>query len=253
MAWDPAQYLQFADQRTRPGLELLARLPDNAPTRIVDLGSGTGHLTALLAQRWPEATVTGVDASTEMLAQAAADHPDLTWLQADISTWSAEEPVDLIFSNAALHWIDDHRTLFTRLRALLAPGGVLAVQMPDNWAQPTHRIPAEILDDGSWGEKASRSLLRDRLADVGDYRRWLEPGSIDLWRTTYYQALEGPDPVWNWVNGSVLRPVLAALDEADRDRFTNEAQLRYRQAYPVDAQGVTVLPFSRLFLVAQIT
>ena len=234
-------------------MELLARLPDNDPQRIVDLGSGTGHLTALLAERWPAASVVGIDSSSEMLAQAEADHPALAWHQADISTWSAEDPVDLIFSNAALHWLDDHQALFTRLRAQLAPGGVLAVQMPDNWAAPTHQVPAEILDDGTWSDEVCQSLLRDRLAEVDAYRRWLEPGSIDLWRTTYYQAIEGPDPVWNWVLGSVLRPVLASLDGADLDRFVDEAQAQYRRAYPANAQGVTILPFSRLFIVANIT
>ncbi|MCP4223975.1 MAG: methyltransferase domain-containing protein [Actinomycetia bacterium] len=253
MAWDPAQYLQFADHRTRPGLELLARLPNNDPKRIVDLGSGTGHLTALLAERWPEAEVVGVDSSSEMQARARAEHPSLVWQQDNISTWASDEPIDLIFSNAALHWLEDHQALLTHLRSQLAPGGVLAVQMPDNWAAPTHQIPAEILDDGTWSDDVRQSLMRDRLSEVGAYRRWLEPATVDLWRTTYYQALDGPDPVWNWVIGSVLSPVLAALDGADRNRFVEQAKGRYRQAYPADAEGITILPFSRLFIIAHLS
>ncbi len=252
MAWDPAQYLQFADHRTRPGLELLARLPDNDPKRIVDLGAGTGHLTALLGERWPGAEVVGVDSSHEMLAEARADHPDLVWQQGDIATWASDEPVDLIFSNAALHWLDDHQTLFTHLRSQLAEGGVLAVQMPDNWSAPTHRIPAKILDEGIWSEEVRQSLMRDRLSEVGAYRRWLEPATIDQWRTTYYQALEGPDPVWNWVIGSVLGPVLATLKEDGRDRFIEQAKTDYRLAYTADADGITILPFSRLFMIAEL-
>ena len=121
--------------------------------------------------------------------------------------------------------------------------------MPDSWRNPTHTVPAEVLDDGSWPEEARRALLRDRLSSPGEYRRWLTPGTLDLWRTSYHQELTGDDPVWNWVTGSVLRPVLSALDEADRVRFTGRCQERYRAAYPREEDGVTILPFPRLFLV----
>lgn len=168
---------------------------------------------------------------------------------ADIAEWSPVDGADLIFSNAALHWVDGHDELFPRLRSLLRRGGVLAVQMPDNWDEPTHRIPAEVLDSGAWPPKARDSLLRDRLSTPTDYAAWVAPGSLDMWRTTYYQQLSGDDPVWEWVIGSALRPVLAALDDEDRERFTAEIQVRYRLAYPARVDGMTTLPFSRLFLV----
>jgi trans-aconitate 2-methyltransferase len=249
--WDPDHYLRFADHRTRPGLELIARIPGVEPRTIVDLGSGTGHLAAVLAGRWPEASVLGIDSSPDMVERARLDHPALRWEVGDIGRWAATEPVDLLFSNAALHWLDDHQTLFRRLRSFVAPGGVLAVQMPDNWAAPTHRIPAEVLDEGGWPAEARDSLLRDRLAQPADYARWVEPASVDLWRTTYYQQLTGEDPVWNWVTGSVLAPVLAALDRPDQQRFAGVCQARYTEAYPPGPGGVTTLPFSRLFLVAK--
>ncbi|MEZ5411856.1 MAG: methyltransferase domain-containing protein [Acidimicrobiales bacterium] len=256
--WDPEHYLRFADHRTRPGVELLARIPEVAglTRRVVDLGAGTGHLTALLAQRWPEAEVTGVDGDAAMAAKARADHPELAWVTADLAAWEPEGPVDVLYSNAALHWLDHHDTLFRRLRSWLAPGGVLAVQMPDNWAAPTHRVPAEVLDasapgGGQWPEAARAALMRDRLAAPEAYAGWLSPASsLDLWRTTYYQRLTGDDPVWQWTTGSLLIPVLDALGP-DRDRFAAEVQARYRQAYPPDPSGVVTLPFSRLFLVAQ--
>jgi trans-aconitate methyltransferase/nucleoside-diphosphate-sugar epimerase len=206
VTWDPDRYLRFADQRTRPGLELLARIPDLQPRRVVDLGSGTGHLTALLAARWPDASIIGIDHSSEMIERARSDHPELTWVHGDVGSWQPDEPVDLIFSNATLHWLDDHEQLFRRLRTLVDNEGVVAVQMPDNWSEPTHRIPAEILDEADWPEVARSALTRDRLSEPAAYAAWLQPAGVDPWRTTYYQRLTGDDPVWTWVTGSVLSP-----------------------------------------------
>lgn len=251
MAWDPDRYLRFADHRSRPGLELISRIPDNEPGVIVDLGAGTGDLTAVLAERWPGARVVGIDSSPEMLERARTGHPEIEWVAADIAGWEPDDRVDLIFSNAALHWLDDHETLFTRLRSAIRPGGVIAVQMPSNWADPTHRVPAEILDDGSWPNEARDALMRDRVASPLSYAAWLEPAAIDLWSTTYYQQLTGVDPVWTWVTGSLLRPVLAVLDDADRTRLEIECKSRYAEAYPPGPDGLTVLPFTRLFMVAR--
>ena len=253
MAWDPDRYLHFADQRLRPGVDLLARIPDINPRQIVDLGCGTGNLTAQLARRWPEAKVTGIDSSEEMVEHARRTDPSIAWRIGDIETWVPDGPIDLIFSNAALHWVDDHQTQFKRLRSFLADGGVLAVQMPGNWDAPTHRIPADVLDSEEWPDAASTSLLRDRLAPPAMYADWTQPATVDMWRTTYFQKLTGDDPVWTWVTGSVLRPVLANLGPADRERFERRCRTRYREAYPVEPDGSTVLPFSRFFIVAQAT
>ena len=250
MPWNPDQYLRFADHRTRPGIELLSRIPDIDARRIVDLGCGTGHLTAMLQERWPHADVIGIDSSVEMIERADHDHPDMTWIIGDAATWEPDQPVDLIFSNATLHWLDNHESLFSRFRSLVRSGSVIAVQMPDNWNAPTHRVPAEILDEGDWPEAARAALMRDRLSRPEEYARWLQPADVDLWRTTYYQRLTGDDPVWGWVTGSVLRPVLVALDQPDRDRFAESCRARYQEAYPVDSDGTTTLPFSRLFMVA---
>jgi trans-aconitate 2-methyltransferase len=249
--WDPDRYLRFADHRTRPGIELLARIPEVEARNIVDLGCGTGHLTALLAERWPDATVEGIDSSEEMAERARNDHADLTWTVADISQWEPDEPVDLIYTNATLHWLDDHENLFPRLRSYLSDKGVMAVQMPDNWWTPTHRIPAEVFDQGGWPEAANQALLRDRLSPPESYDQWIQPAEVDMWRTTDYQRLTGENPVWTWVTGSLLRPVLAALEGEDLERFTEICQARYYETFPPGPNGVTLLPFSRLFLVAQ--
>ena len=251
--WDPDRYLRFADHRSRPGIELLRRIPDIEARRIVDLGCGTGNLTALLARRWPDANTTGIDSSKEMIERARRDHPALSWAISSIETWVPDTRLDVIFSNAALHWVDDHEVLFRRLRSFLADDGVLAVQMADNWDAPTHRIPADVLDGGGWPDEARTALLRDRLSPATLYARWLQPAAVDMWRTTYFQELSGDDPVWTWVTGSFLRPVLANLDSASRERFAQHCTALYREAYPPESDGTTTLPLSRLFVIAQAT
>lgn len=252
MNWDPGTYLRFADHRLRPGLELMARIPDIDPRSVLDLGCGTGRLTAMLAERWPGANVVGVDSSRDMLERAATESGPIRWIESDIVDHHPPEPVDVIYSNAALHWVDDHATLFRTLRSWLRPGGVLAVQMPDNWSEPTHTIPAAILDDPIWPETARRALLRDRVARPDDYRTWLQPADVDLWETTYHHRLTGDDPILTWVSGSVLAPVVDALDPEARRRFEDACRSGYRTAYPVAWDGATMLRFRRLFMVARV-
>ena len=250
MSWDPDQYLRFADLRTRPGLELIARIPDTNPSLVVDLGCGTGALTAVLAERWPQAEVIGIDSSREMIERARSEFPAIDWQVGDVNTWLPDRPVDVIFSNATLHWIDSHELLVPRLRGHLSDTGVLAVQVPDNWDAPTHRVPATILDEGFWRVEARDALMRDRLSTPAEYLQWVQPAEVDMWRTTYFQQMRGEDPVWEWVNGSVLRPVLAEFEDVERERFSAVCKRRYREAYPMTADGVTIVPFSRLFLLA---
>ncbi len=250
MTWDPDRYLQFADHRLRPGVELIARI-DSQPATIVDLGSGTGEITRLLAERWPNAEVLGIDSSPEMVERARSLETDrLRFQLGDIAAWEPDRRPDLIFSNAALHWIDDHAAIFSRLRSHVATDGTLAVQMPDNWWEPTHRIPAEILEDFRWSDEARSALMTDRLSNPERYRDWLQPARIDMWRTTYFQELHGEDPVWRWTTGSLLRPVLDALTEDEIESFSAECRRRYGEAYPPQRDGTTVLPFTRLFMVA---
>ncbi|MEX2423827.1 MAG: methyltransferase domain-containing protein [Acidimicrobiia bacterium] len=252
MTWDPDQYDRFDDHRLRPGLDLIARIPATEPRRVVDLGCGTGTLTAVLARRWPSAHIVGLDASRDMLERVPNGVENVQWQLGDIGAWRADEPCDLIFSNAALHWLDDHEALFRRLAGSLAPRGVLAVQMPDNWAAPSHRIPAAVLAEGDFSDAARAALITDRVASPSEYRRWLGAGlEIDMWSTTYHQVLRGTSPVLEWVKGTVLRPVLDTLDDQRGAAFVEECDRRYRSAYPRDADGVTMLAFRRLFIVAR--
>ncbi|MEX2278518.1 MAG: methyltransferase domain-containing protein [Acidimicrobiia bacterium] len=251
MTWDPDIYGAFSDERLRPGVDLLGRVPNIDPPLVVDLGCGTGILTTALARRWPGAKVVGVDASDEMLQRVPA-HPNIEWRRGDIASWEPTEPVGLIYSNAALHWVDDHEHLFARLASALADGGVLAIQMPANWTAPTHRIPAQVLDAGDYGSDPRARLLRNRVANHADYRRWLGADmEVETWSTTYHHVLGGPNPVLAWVRGSILAPVVAALDGVARQRFLDECARGYRAAYPPQPDGTTILPFTRLFILAR--
>ena len=258
VAWDPDTYLAFADLRSRPGLELLARIEHPRPDMIVDLGCGPGHLTAVLARRWPGARVIGVDGSAEMLARAesqfpAKKWPTIEWEHRDISTWSPPDPVSILYSNAALHWRGDHENLYPRLLSLVAAGGSLAVQMPDNWDQPSHTLISRLADDARWKDRTGPVFLGRPVAEPGDYRAWLQPDAteIDLWRTTYFQALTGADPVVAWVKGSVLRPILNVLEPEEAEIFLSRLATSYRTAYPTGSDGTTIFPFSRFFIVAR--
>lgn len=256
--WDPAQYGIFADHRLRPALELLGRVPLADPALIYDLGCGTGGVTQLIAERWPEAETIGVDNSPQMLEQASALSDGIEWVEADIATWEPEETPDLIYSNATLQWLDDHDTLIPRLFDLLAPGGCLAVQMPLSWDLPSHRLMRETLAHGGPdGEPIGPAGLRQALdhvwvADAAHYFDLLSAlaESLDIWETEYLQVLDGQHPVLDWVSGTGLRPVLNGLDDADRELFLERYSAALLEAYPRRRNGQTLYPFRRLFMVA---
>ena len=258
MTWDPDSYMAFADLRSRPGLELLARINHLDPEVIVDLGCGPGHLTAVMARRWPDAQVVGIDDSAEMLERAASQFPSqqwpsISWQHAEIATWAPAHSVSIVFSNAALHWLGNHQVLIPHLMTLISAGGVLAVQMPDNWDQPSHRLISRLVDEPRWRSRTAPAFLGHPVAEPAEYRSWLRPmaAEIDLWRTTYHHILEGPDAVLGWVQGSVLRPILAALQPDEAADFVSQLTDAYRTAYPIETDGKTPFPFSRLFIVAR--
>jgi trans-aconitate 2-methyltransferase len=262
LAWDPGQYLKFAGERLRPGFDLLARIGDLPPGPIYELGCGTGVHARAIAARWPDHPVTALDRSSDMLAEAKAAGPSaIHWVEADIAAWSAPAPAALIFSNATLQWLVGHEALFPHLLAQLAPGGVLAVQMPRNFDSPSHTLMRETAADGPWAPRLTiaddddRMLLRrEPVASPAGYYDMLAgraPGGIDLWETEYLHSLQGDDPVLEWVRGTALRPVLDALPPAERASFTQAYAARLRAAYPSRRDGRTLYPFRRLFLIAK--
>jgi trans-aconitate 2-methyltransferase len=253
MAWNPQQYLKFSQPRLRPALDLLARIDVTSPRRIYDLGCGTGNITRMLAERWPSARVTGVDDSSEMLARASAESKHVEWVQESLADWRPDEPAGLIYSNAALHWLPDHATLFPRLIDALAPGGTLAVQMPRNFLAPSHTLIHETARAGAWLGKLEHLIVPAPVSDPQVYYSMLHEhaSSLDIWETEYLHVLEGKDAVKEWTKGTWLKRFLDALEEPQRSEFESEYARRVGAAYPPLANGETLLPFRRLFLVLQ--
>jgi trans-aconitate 2-methyltransferase len=254
MPWDPAQYLKFVDHRLRPAIDLLNRIDLADPAEICDLGAGAGNVTRHLRARWPHAHIVGVDESAAMLAKAA-EIPGIDWQRADLATWQPQRAVDLVYSNAALHWVGDHARLFPALLGMLAPGGVLAVQMPRMFTAPTHTLVAEAARRGPWRARLEPLLRPPPVAEPGFYYDLLAPRAVavDIWETEYLHVLAGDDPVKEWLKGSWLAPFLAALDEPQRSDFESCYARLVAQAYPRRPDGRTLLPFRRLFIVASVS
>ncbi len=254
--WNPALYRRFEDERTRPAQELLARVPHPAPTRVVDLGCGPGNSTELLVQRFPDAQVTGLDNSEAMLATARQRLPGVEFIAGDIARW---EPAmgaapDLIFANAALQWVAGHEQLIPRLLRSLAPGGVLAIQMPDNRQEPTHRLMREVAAAGPWSASiGDPDAVRTDLLAVGGYYDLLAPHAalVDVWHTVYQHVMPSASAIVEWVRATGLKPFTDPLDDAQRAGFLAEYERRVDAAYAVRTDGRRLLAFPRLFLIAQ--
>ncbi len=253
--WDSVQYLRFEAERTRPCIDLISRIELDAPTRIVDLGCGPGTSSALLARRWPEAEVVGVDSSVEMLTAARRAHPSFRWVESDLRTWTPDRPVDLVFSNAALQWVPDHPREILRLWEEVAAGGALAFQVPvrgrpvPDWA----RVYAEVRARPYWHTRSGLPPDRSPVLEPGQYFDLLAGTArrIDLWDTEYSHVLPGPRSIVEWGRGTALRPFLESLEsEDDRARFLREYLEELERVYPCHHHDAVIFPFLRRFLVA---
>jgi trans-aconitate 2-methyltransferase len=253
MAWDPKTYLAFGAERTRAASDLLARVPLDAPKRVADLGCGPGNSTALLRARWPDAEIDAIDQSPEMLRDARASGVEARFIAADIAQWNPDGLYDVIYSNAALQWLGDHERLIPRLFSFVAPGGVLAIQVPRNYDEVCQVLVREAVADPRWA---------DRLRDVRDWWNGLAPeryydllapasGAMDLWETRYFHVLEGEDAVFHWMMGTSLRPFAAALESPLRDAFLDDYRRRLATAYRPRPSGKIIHRFLRLFMVAK--
>lgn len=251
MDWSASQYLKFESERSRPCAELLARVPGPV-RRAVDLGCGPGNSTELVLARWPRARVTALDSSPDMVAAARARLPGVEVVEADLVTWDDPGPFDLVLANAVLQWVPDHARLIPALVARLAPGGSLAVQVPDNLDEPSHRLMREVAADRRWaGRIGDAAALRTPRQPAEWYARLLDGRArLDLWRTTYFHRLAGAAGIVEWLKGTGLRPFLEPLAPDERAAFLAAYQARLAQAYPALPDGSVLLPFPRLFIVA---
>jgi trans-aconitate 2-methyltransferase len=255
MSWSATQYSKFEDERSRPARDLIARIPAHTVANAVDIGCGPGNSTELLRDRFPEAVITAIDNSADMIEAARKRLPGITFRMDDIATWRDPGPFDIILANAALQWVPDHEFLLPKLIERLASGGCLAVQMPDNLDEPSHRIMREIAADGPWADKLTRASAARAIRREADwYYRTLQAcntTTVDIWRTTYYHPLAGgAEAVTEWFKATGLRPFLDPLDETERSAFLARYQASVALAYPAMSDGTVLLPFPRLFFVA---
>ncbi|HEY1241524.1 MAG TPA: methyltransferase domain-containing protein [Bryobacteraceae bacterium] len=251
--WDPSQYLKFAGERTQPVFDLLHRIRIENPRRIADLGCGPGNSTEVLRQRWPDAFIVGVDSSPEMIQKARQSRPDDAWVVADAAVWHSDEPFDLAFSNAMLHWVSDHAKVCRHLLKLLKTGGALAVQVPAHYDSPLQREIIDVSRDPAWVDRMDGARRAQTNQPPGFYYDLLTPlvSRLDLWETTYYHVLSGPEGVVEWFRGTGLRPFLEALgSDEERRRFERKLLDRYTVSYPRRPNGSVLFPFRRLFFVA---
>ena len=252
--WDPGEYSRFGDERSRPFFDLVGRVGAEAPAVVADLGCGPGTLTAALARRWPRAEVRGVDSSADMVEAARAlpdAGPRLSFALGDVRDWKPDGRVDVIVSSAVLQWVPDHLDVLARWAGFLPAGGWLAFQVPGNFDQPSHRVLGELAGSDRWRPLLADVRLNRQATDPAEYLDVLAGAGCeaDVWETTYLHVLHGDDPVVDWMHGTGMRPVLAALPPDRAAEFVAEYRALVREAYPAASYG-TVFPFRRVFAVA---
>ena len=252
--WNAGQYLKFEDERTRPATDLLRRIPLAEIRTAADIGCGPGNSTELIVERYPNARVLGLDNSPSMLAKARERLPRATFEEVDIATWQPDELYELIFANAVLQWLLDHPRLLARLASFLDTGGCLAVQMPNNLNEPSHRLMEKVSREGPWaGKLASASQAREEIGSFEDYYSWLQRTgcSVDIWQTSYVHPLADAGAITEWFKSTGLKPYLDPLSPTEQSEYLDRYRAEIAKAYPAQQDGKVLLRFPRLFFVAQ--
>lgn len=259
-SWDSKSYLQFSKLRERPVMELLDHVTIEQPKRIYDLGCGTGIATRLLADRWPQAELYGIDSSVEMLKEALALPIKANWLTGDVTQWRAEKPASLLFAAAVLHFIEDHEILLPNLLSQIDTDGCFAAHMP-NWRDALwYKLMLRVLSEtGPYGYPLGTLELRKFMSSrnvlpLDSYYRLLAPltSELDIWETEHLQIVEGNAPIFDWVKVSALRPVLNSLNDHEKEVFLEKYLKLIHSHYPQESDGRTLFPFKRIFIVAKV-
>ncbi|MDX1900827.1 MAG: methyltransferase domain-containing protein [Gammaproteobacteria bacterium] len=256
-SWHAQTYKQFLDLRTRPARDLLSAIPDSFhPKTVYDLGCGPGNSTILLKERWPDAQVVGLDSSMDMLEEAKACYPNIDFVKGDIAHFSVKEKIDCLFANASLQWLDQHETLIPKLFKLINPGGVFAIQMPNNFHSPSHQVTIRILESHpAWQlflKNLRYGILTEPLYKLPWYYDLLTQSgakTLQLWETTYYQEMSDYQGIFEWVKGTGLRPVLSAMDMENQHKFSDAYVKAIAKEYPLQTNNKILLPFRRIFIV----
>lgn len=251
--WEPDLYLKFVTERTQPAIDLVSRIEMKNPRRIVDVGCGSGNSTTVLRTRWPQATITGLDNSMEMIQAAITSYPAGKWIFSDAATWEDGKTFNIVFSNAVFQWIPDHRHLLHHWMSQVDKTGVLAFQVPAHYDSQVHQVILEVSRNPKWNkemENARNALTKEKPGFYYDLLRPLST-NLEIWETIYYHSLESPYAILEWFRATGLRPFLGALSQ-DEDRQNFEAMVvgGYARAYPPQSDGKVLFPFKRLFVIA---
>lgn len=250
--WNPDLYMQFGSERTRPSIDLVSRIKTVNPKNIIDIGCGPGNSTQVLINRWPNAAITGLDNSQEMIKKAKCDHPAQEWIHADITTFEAEIKYDILFSNAVIQWIPNHESLMKKFHDMLCDDGLIAVQIPLFWDMPLGSIVKETSKNHIWNKK---------LGEISDFFTFhnysfyydelsLLFNKVEMWRTDYFHIFKNHLKILNMMKSAGLRPYLNRLESDDeKNIFENEILEKIETKYSKQKNGNIILPFKRLFFI----
>lgn len=255
--WSSAQYLKFNSERTRAARDLLSQIPLASPKHVVDIGCGPGNSTAVVAERYPNAHLSGIDSSPDMIKKAQETLPEISFKVADLESYAPEVPADLYFSNAVFQWLSASHLprILQRLVGQLPPGGVLAFQVPDNLSEPCQAAMRDTASESGapWEETLRRAAPgRDPFPTEGELYDTLRPlcSDVDIWRTTYYHRMDDHQAIVEWVKGTGLRPFIDPLSSAERQAYLDSYLEKIKNQYPIQQDGKVLLAYPRLFVVA---
>ncbi|MEI6578822.1 MAG: methyltransferase domain-containing protein [Eubacteriales bacterium] len=248
--WNANQYLKFKNQRTQPAIDLVSRISVEHPKKVIDLGCGPGNSTGVLAERFKDASILGVDNSADMIATAKENYPHLDFSICDIGgdLSALGKDFNIVFSNACIQWVPDHRHLIKNLLGLVGNGGVLAIQIPFNFNEPIHRI----IDEVAAGNVYLPEKRPYHVLTTGEYFDIFSEisNNFDIWEVAYNHVLDSHRDILEWYRGTGMRPYLSALPKDEQPLFEQAVLSRIVRSYPVQKNGKVIFRFPRLFMTA---